>query len=87
MRGNFLPKIVKNTVMIKRECVTAAVKGEGSAHNKKTSAKSDERFQGATSETCLQMHFYTNPEIFMLFVKYSCEPVCESVPGGRGPRN
>lgn len=78
-------------MMIKRERVTAGVKGEGSAHNKKkkkkTSAKSDERFQGATSETCLRMHFYTSPEIFMLFVKYSCEPVCKLVPGGRTPRN
>lgn len=48
-----------------------------------TSAKSDEAFQGATSETCLSVHFYINPEIFMLFVKYSCELVCKLVPRGR----
>lgn len=52
-----------------------------------TSAKSEEPFQGATSETCLWMHFYINPEIFMLFVKYSCEPVCKLVPGGKVRRN
>lgn len=52
-----------------------------------TSAKSEELFQGATSETCLWMHFYINPEIFMLFVKYSCEPVCKLVPGGKVQRN
>lgn len=52
-----------------------------------TSAKSEEPFQGATSETCLWMHFYINPEIFMLFVKYSCEPVCKLVPGGKVQRN
>lgn len=33
------------------------------------------------------MHFYINPEIFMLFVKYSCEPVCKLVPGGKVQRN
>lgn len=73
--------------MIKDEGVTVAVKGGGKRSQWKTSAKSDERFQGATSETCLRMHFYTDPEIFMLFVKYSCEPVCELVPGGRMSRN
>lgn len=52
-----------------------------------TSAKSAEPFQGATSETCLRMHFYINPEIFMLFVKYSCEPVCKLVPKGKMQRN
>lgn len=52
-----------------------------------TSAKSEEPFQGATSETCHWMHFYINPEIFMLFVKYSCEPVCKLVPGGKVQRN
>ena len=52
-----------------------------------TSAKSEEPFQGATSETCHWMHFYINPEIFMLFVKYSCVPVCKLVPGGKMQRN
>lgn len=29
------------------------------------------------------MHFYMDAEIFMLFVKYSCVPVCELVAEGK----
>ena len=64
MRANLLPKIGKNTMMIKKECVTA-VKGEGSAHNKKPLQSQTSAFKEPHQELAFEC-------IFTPTLKYSC---------------
>lgn len=64
-----------------------AAMGEGSARNKYLRNVRGTLSRSHIRNPPLNAFFYINPEIFMLFVKYSCEPVCKLVPRGKVKRN